>query len=330
MLTAAVRDLHRCHPGEFLTDVRTSCPALWEHNPWLTPLDETDRDVQTVECHYPLIHRSNAVPKHFLHGFIEFLNERLGLSIALSQMSGDVHLSDVEKSKPSAIHTVTGVEAPYWLLIAGGKYDYTIKWWHHRRFQEVVNYFQGKLLFVQVGEAGHFHPRLSGVLDQRGKTTLRQLVQWTRHADGAVCPVTFLMHLAAAVPVSSDAPAVERPCVVIAGGREPVSWEAYPGHDFLHTIGQLPCCATGGCWRSRTVPLGDGDPKDQSLCEDVAGNLPRCMDMIDAGRVIESIERHIRARRTRTLRPAQARALRPFLNRTDREEYFGLPALVDS
>jgi hypothetical protein len=28
MLTAAVRDLHRAHPGEFLTDVRTSCPGL--------------------------------------------------------------------------------------------------------------------------------------------------------------------------------------------------------------------------------------------------------------------------------------------------------------
>ena len=26
MLTAAVRDIHRAHPGEFLTDVRTSCP----------------------------------------------------------------------------------------------------------------------------------------------------------------------------------------------------------------------------------------------------------------------------------------------------------------
>ena len=33
MLTAAVRDLHRAHPGEFLTDVRTSCPDLWLNNP---------------------------------------------------------------------------------------------------------------------------------------------------------------------------------------------------------------------------------------------------------------------------------------------------------
>ncbi len=50
MLTAAVRDLHRAHPGEFVTDVRTSCPDLWDHNPYLTPLDEEGRDVQIVDC----------------------------------------------------------------------------------------------------------------------------------------------------------------------------------------------------------------------------------------------------------------------------------------
>ena len=40
MLTAAVRDLHRSNPGQFVTDVRTPCPQLWENNPHLTPLKE--------------------------------------------------------------------------------------------------------------------------------------------------------------------------------------------------------------------------------------------------------------------------------------------------
>ncbi|HEX2723982.1 MAG TPA: hypothetical protein VHM24_13785, partial [Gemmatimonadaceae bacterium] len=53
MLTAAVRDLHRCHPGRFVTDVRTSCPALWENNPYLTPLNLEDWDVRIIDCHYP-------------------------------------------------------------------------------------------------------------------------------------------------------------------------------------------------------------------------------------------------------------------------------------
>ena len=53
MLTAAVRDLHRCHPGEFLTDVRTSCPDLWRHNPHLTPLSEDDPEVRVWKGRNP-------------------------------------------------------------------------------------------------------------------------------------------------------------------------------------------------------------------------------------------------------------------------------------
>jgi hypothetical protein len=53
MLTAAVRDLHRSHPGEFLTDVRTPFPDLWLFNTYITSLDEADPDVRIVDCHYP-------------------------------------------------------------------------------------------------------------------------------------------------------------------------------------------------------------------------------------------------------------------------------------
>ena len=34
-----------------------------------------------------------------------------------------------------------------------------------------------------------------------------------------------------------------RPCVVVAGGREPAHWEAYPDHQFIHNNGALRCCA---------------------------------------------------------------------------------------
>ena len=52
----------------------------------------------------------------------------------------------------------------------------------------------------------------------------------------------------------------------------------------------MRCCDNGGCWKSRTVALGDGDEKDKDLCVDVVGTLPRCMDMITADEVIRRIE----------------------------------------
>lgn len=289
MLTAALRDLHRSHPGQFETDVRTSGKELWLNNPHLTPLDENSGEVEVLDCHYPLIHESNQRPVHFLHGFVDYLNQQLRLNIQVSAFKGDIHLSPEERTAACQLEAV-GWNAPFWIIVAGGKYDFTVKWWDFTRWQKVVDHFRGRIQFAQVGANEHFHPKLEGAIDLRGRTTLRELVRLMHHAQGVVCPVTFAMHLAAAVP-TKDGKSL-RPCVVVAGGREPAHWEAYPGHQFIHTIGALPCCQNGGCWKARTLALGDGDPNDSPYrrCLRVKGTLPECMDMIPAEEVIRRIE----------------------------------------
>jgi len=167
------------------------------------------------------------------------------------------------------------------------------------------------------------------VLDLRRKTDVRQLIRLVYHAQGVLCPVTALMHLAAAVPVKPGMPK-NRPCVVVAGGREPMQWEAYPHHQYIHTNGALRCCDEGGCWKSRTVPLGDGDEKDkpEHLCVDVVMKelrhagipggrkgiekypLPRCMDMITAEEVVRRIELYFTGGALKYLTPQQARVVR--------------------
>jgi ADP-heptose:LPS heptosyltransferase len=291
MLTAAVRDLHRAHPGEFQTDVRTSCPALWLHNPYLTALDESDPDVEIIECHYPLIHQINRIPAHFLHAFPAFLNEVLGTRIRVSEFKGDIHLSREEREWTDSVAARSPHSVAYWLLVSGGKFDYTIKWWSAERYQRVVDHFRSRIQFVQVGEMGHHHPRLDGVVDLRGQTDLRQLVLLVHRAQGVISPVSLLMHLAAAVEAAEGSPH-NRPCVVIAGGREPPQFSSYPHHQFIHSVGALKCCQDGGCWKSRTLPLGDGDVKDhpEELCVDVVDQLPHCMHMITAEEVIRRVE----------------------------------------
>src|SRR6185436_909173 len=74
MMTAAVRDLHRCYPRKFKTDVRTSCAELWENNPHIKRVEEADPEVEVIHCSYPLINRSNEEPYHCIHGYIQFLN----------------------------------------------------------------------------------------------------------------------------------------------------------------------------------------------------------------------------------------------------------------
>ncbi|HXI53173.1 MAG TPA: glycosyltransferase family 9 protein [Candidatus Saccharimonadales bacterium] len=331
LLTAAVRDLHQAYPGRFLTDVRSHYPELWQGNPYLSPLTAGDDRVEVIDCDYPLIQLANRAPYHCLHGFIEFLNERLGLHIRPSLMKGDLYLSAEEKAAPSPLRQLLGVEVPFWILVAGGKYDYTIKWWSSRRFQEVVDALRGRVQFVQVGRERDYHPSLNGVIDLCGQTSVRSLVQLVYHAQGVLCPVTGMMHLAAAVEPEPGANG-PRPCVVIGGGREPVHWEAYPHHQFIHTIGALDCCRDGGCWRSRTRALGDGDSRDapENLCRDVAGDLPRCMDLIDSAEVVRRIELYFRGEAVAPLTVAEARICRKGVRQLPSRGALGVDTAADA
>jgi ADP-heptose:LPS heptosyltransferase len=331
MLTAAVRDLHRCYPGQFQTDVRTGCPEIWEHNPHLTRLRDRDPEAEEVDCIYPLIDRCNEVPCHCLQGFVEFLNRKLGLAIQLTAFKGDLHLSAQEKAWYSQVRELTGLDLPFWIVVTGGKYDVTVKWWAVDRYQAVVDHFRGRIQFVQVGELGHHHPRLDGVIDLRGRTTLRELVRLVYHAQGVLCPVTSLMHLAAAVETRRGRPR-SRACVVVGGGREPAHWEAYPDHQFIHTTGALPCCTKGGCWRDRTVPLRDGDVRDrpEHRCADTVNGLPRCLDLISAGEVIRRIELYFEGGALRYLTARQRRAAERGLAATARNAFDRQPLNVHS
>jgi len=294
MLTAAIRDLHHTYPGQFLTDIRSSCNAIWENNPYLTPLDENDPDVKVIPCDYPLIHRSNTSPYHFIHGFRMFLEEKLNIQIESKIFKGDIYISDQEKLWISQTEEM-GIKDDFWIIMAGGKYDYTCKWYSPEFYQTIVTHFKKKITFVQCGSTEHWHPPLKGVVNLIGKTDLRQFIRLVYHSVGVLCPVTLAMHLAAAVPVKENRPQ-NRACVVIAGGREPTQWEAYPHHRFLSNNGALNCCDNGGCWASRCQKVNDGDEKDKNnLClypVRIKENLfiPKCMHIIKPRMIIDAIE----------------------------------------
>lgn len=301
MLTAAVRDLHRAHPGKFETAVDTSCSELWENNPYIT---ERSGVYEEIQADYPLVNSSNTNAYHFIHGFAQDLEDKLGVRIPVTDMKGDIYLSDEERGWISTLEEI-GIKDDFWIIVAGGKFDFTAKWWNPDFYQDVVDHFKGKITFVQTGDAGHFHPQLRGVVNLIGKTDLRQFIRLVYHSVGVLCPVTFAMHAAAAVPTREGRPK-NRACVVVAGGREPQQWEAYPHHRFLSLNGALPCCDNGGCWKSRCTKVGDNDDKDNDLCFYPVTintktplppaikelNIAKCMNMITPADVIKSIENY--------------------------------------
>lgn len=300
MLTATVRDLHRQYPGKYVTDVATHIKEhIWAHNPYITSLDPPS--TKQINMKYgPQLNASKTNGRHFLTAFHEHLNRYLGLDLKLSELRPDIHFTDEERKTPP-------VEGDYWVIVTGGKADMTAKIWEHARWQRVVDMLRGKIDLVQAGggpdrkRPRHIHQPLEGVTDLIGRTDFRQLMRLILHCRGVVCGITVAMHLAGAL---------NKPCVVIAGGRENHTWEAYTKetwrnstgmeppeglveHRFLHTIGRLGCCSKVGCWKKGTgelPPEGTHDPNCHNLVSmNGDGKLPRCLDIIEPDHVAEAI-----------------------------------------
>lgn len=319
VMTAALRDLHKTYPNKFITDYEGSCKEVLENNPYITKIPRDDPDLEIIEMDYgsylnktASTERKTNYPYHFLHGYAHCLEDKLGVPLRLTDFKGDIYLSQSEKSWQSQVEEM-GIKNPYWIIVSGGKECFTAKWSNPNHLQDVVDYFKGKITFVQVGEKFHWHPLLKGTINLIGRTDLRQLIRLVYHSVGVVCPVTAHAHLAAAVPTKPENP-FHRACVVLAGSREPSSWEAYPMHQYLKTDGMLSCSQHGACWKNRCQPMEDGDDKDTDLClkpveitvkgisnqyysiKPINGvakiKIPQCLDMITPFEICNAIEKY--------------------------------------
>lgn len=314
-LTAVLRDLHQTYPDQFVTDVRTPYPAIFEHNPYVTRVANDDKNVRKVNVLMTKIDDCQVKLANFIGDHVKHVANVLNLpKLTLQKFAGEIHLAPWESVWCSQVADTVGRELPYWLIVSGGKRDFTTKWWGAQRFQQVVDAYRGRILFVQIGSMDDEHPRLNGVLDFRGKTDTRGLIRLMHRAQGVLCGITGPMHLSAATPMWRHAG--RRPCVVIGGGREPMHFWSYPFHQNLSTVGTLPCCDLAGCWRARTVPLHDGrDQNHNSFCVDVVDNSPRCMVNIRPEVVIDAVERYYTGGRLAYLTPEQFQLVEPHLNK---------------
>lgn len=291
MVTAAVRDFKIAHPDVDIS-VNTLHMPLWDNNPYITNSSRRRLSSRITVDYSAYINIANQAPGHFVTKIHKWLERITGLTIPVTLGHGDIHMSaDEVNSKPIT-------DKPYWIIVCGGKTDFTTKWWNYNHANKVVENLSDRFDFVQIGGKPtgvypeHVNFPLNGVINMIGDTSIRDLIKLIYHSEGVICPVTFPMHLAAAIP-NKDGTA--KKCVVIAGGREPPHWEAYPGHRFLHTVQKLDCCKTGGCWARRAQLVNDGQPwNNNQLCVkpvqiDPELRIAQCMHDIDAEAVITAV-----------------------------------------
>jgi hypothetical protein len=107
------------------------------------------------------------------------------------------------------------------------------KEWYPDRLQQVVNRLRGDYTFVQLGSTQD--PVVDGCVDLRGRTSIRESAAIIANSTLFLGQVGFLMHLTRAV---------DRPAVIIYGGRER-PWQS--GYSCNTNLFSSPACSP--CWR---------------------------------------------------------------------------------
>ncbi len=293
VLTSVLRDLARHHGNKIRIDVRTPHKELFENNPYLSPLKSKGIKVVTPSVHQWIKSGGEPGKLHFLTAMHKAVELKTGLTCPVYEPRPDFHLTEKER--------IPTLPQPYWVLVAGGKDNLTTKHWAWSSYQEVASGLRRMGLgVVQLGRKarGHLHAPLRDTIDLVGQTSLRQMLCIIAGAEGVICPITAAMHMAAGL---------EKPCVVIAGGREEPWWEWYGGnwsnfgkealpvnvpHRFLHTLGKLPCCETRGCWQKMVV---GNRVQGERICKlpiftEPNQPLAKCMTMITPDEVLNAVK----------------------------------------
>ncbi len=313
VMTALVRDIALTYPDQFEIAVDTTSSALWDNNPYVVPLKDIKQAgrVENIKLSYGRgLRDQNHETVHFLAYFHRDFEVQARVRVPLTLPYPDLHLSPEEQATPL-------VGGRYWVFLSGGKSDFTAKVWGGQAWAQTVAQLASLgIPCVQIGgtERGHWHPEIPGALNLVGRTSPRDWLRLIHHADGVICGVTGAMHIAAAL---------QRPCVVLAGGREAWWWEAYvrenrglggaevaqklkAPHRFLHTIGLLDCCKTHGCWKNKVMPLNN----DPSLCKYPIINpgqaVPKCLHMITPDHVVEAVMSYYEDKTLPPIKPLEA------------------------
>jgi len=310
MMTCAIRDFKKAFP-DVRVKVMTTAMHIWDNNPYLdwTPWDREDiidfhdasRNQEAIEKAIKEdkaaviyigpsrgTNESNRRDRHFANAYRLSIQDNLGIHFDQGPIRPDIWLTEEEYNAPPLI------EGHYWIIVAGEKGDWTAKTYPFNRWQTVVDALP-ELTFVQIGSKAHKHPSLKGknVINMVGQTEgrtdgIRKLFNLFLNADGSAGLVSFQMHLAGAF---------NKPCVVVAGAREPVWFTRYPGQRYLSTDGCLPCTVDSNgmptaCWYCSLE-------RCPHLVEEPNSSIkaPACVSMITPEHIVDAIKSYYRGGR---------------------------------
>jgi ADP-heptose:LPS heptosyltransferase len=236
MMTCAVRDLKSSFP-DWKIHVSMPSPQIFENNPHIEydGIVIPDKAIKIGPTTLTKAARKNGL--HFANAFRWAIQEQLNISIKQGPLKGEIFLTEKEKANRV-------IDGKYWIIFTDHGPGMSSKEWVPDRWQKVVDSLL-EITFVQMGVTVN-SVELSGknVINFMNKTFLpntgtRELFSMIYNCEGIICLISGPMHIAGAL---------NKPCVVIAGAREPLTYVKYQNHRFLENVGCLPCCPEFSCW----------------------------------------------------------------------------------
>ena len=279
VLTNVLRDLQLNYPDEFQVEVMSYYPEIFYGNPNFTKFEDTDQ----IQC-YKKIEQSEATltRNNFLHCssiFNMIISDFLfddAYSIPQQSIYPELYLTDLEKSEK--IIDKFGIEKPFWIVNSSFKQDMPLKSWIPYKWQELIYQLSKRNVnVVQTGSHYDLFEELKYCKSVIGKTeNIRDFISLCYHCEGIITHVSFPVHVAAAL---------DKPCVVICGGREHPWYSCYPNQQVIHTINSISnCFLSNGCFK-----------KERSECINMVGSpaYPLCMSMISINEVLLNVMKYI-------------------------------------
>jgi hypothetical protein len=270
----AIQSLHYQLPKEYETYVDIPQKEIFENNPFIKNAPPFESG-EVIKMNYPLIHRSGRISYCFAESYVQYLGEKLNIPLRLQCNKCDLFLTDEEKNKYTNFK-------PYWIVVSGGKNDYTAKHLSQGILNEVIDNYSGYINFVQpVNNDTHYILKNTKVISNM---TIRDMFSLVYNSSGVICPVTSWQHIAGSF---------DKTCVCIAGAREPQWWiQPYKQQHLLHSVGSLSCCKDP-CWKSKVLKENE---KDSYCVNPVFLSdqwIPQCIARIKSKEIISLMDRII-------------------------------------
>jgi len=260
-LTSVMREIHRRYGWRFV--VVTRFPELFRHHPLVDRLyaytelgflhrraikwmlrhcTESGPDSRVARFEYApgrMPSRDEFLRDHRRRiSLAQLHSEHWGLGLDYANLRNDVHFgADEIVQLANALPAAT----PYALIKPTANSRWTPnKDWSHERFQDVVDAFP-RVTWVQTGERDE--PPLRGVIDWRGRSSLRELLYIVSRARLVLGPEGFLNHAASAFDV---------PSIVVASGYAHPELALYASTIAVVRSPQVPCAP---CWLREPCPV---------------------------------------------------------------------------